>query len=315
MDKFNSNNFNINKFNNPNAMPNLNNAGIHKGTPKAPMHGGFSNFLNVNPQGHFRYPSFENMQMTLFLNNEKNAYMKDIMNLPKDMKEILALLQNTTQNSGKLATNFMSTNINLSALAELFQKSGKEAIAKMISTMAEASKMGLGNTSELKDMMKLINASISVSGQDNQTQAVKTLMLLYLPWLPLQEGKDFELEIENSENGGNDDDAILTILISTVNYGNIKILVIKKTASSFDVLIKCLKNFPQAVLKEKILEENKQHSIQTDIMFEEKDDEKSENKKNHQAKVSMSNLKDVTPYLLVLSNTLIKYIILLDNKA
>ena len=311
MDSNINSNFNINKFNSANLQKTGNvNAGK---TIQNSSVNSFANHLNIADSlnriagnGHNNLISSTN-----FLGNEKVMYMKELMNLPKEMKDILVLIQNATQGStAKELSKLMSANINFASLAEIMQKNGKEAISKLITAMTEMSKQGV-DTSTLKDAMKLINASISVSGQESQTQAVKTLMLLYLPWLPLHEGKDFELDIDLSEKSCGDD-AIMNILIATVNYGNINISIITKTKGSFDVLIKCVKDFPQKELKEKMLEDNKKYSIKSDLIFEELTD-KSEEKKNHQVKVTMTNLKDVCAYLLSLSNNLIRNIILIDK--
>lgn len=257
-----------------------------------------------------------NLRMNSLANVEKSLYLKDLMNLPKEMKEILVLIQNNAVQVAKTndLKTLLSTNINLANLAELMQKSGKEAMNKLVLTMAEASKQGVNDLSQIKDAMKLINASVSVAGQDNQSQVLKNFMLLYLPWLPLQEGVDFELEIESSEGENGDSETILTIMISTKNYGNIKILLILKGVNSFDIFVNCVENFPKEELLKRINEESKLHSLHSEMTFEQKE-RSDESDKSRQAKISMSNLTEVNPFLLLMANALIRHTIDLDNQA
>lgn len=267
---------------------------------------------------NFNYPTLNTLKMNEMANTKRSLYLKEIMNLPKDMEQVLTMLQKTNSaNATKHLSELLNSNIKLSTLAQIMQDGGKEAMTKLISAMAEASRNGLSDLSQIKDAMKFLNASISATGQESQTQALKNFMLLYLPWLPLQEGVDFELEIENKkEEGENADETILTILISTRNYGNIKILLITKGINDFDILINCVENFPQKILLEKIENEEKSHSIQTNINFEKKEEKYAENTSpKPQAKVTMSNLTEVNPYLLLLANALIKHTIEIDNLA
>lgn len=260
--------------------------------------------------------SLNNLKMNSIANLERSVYLKDLMNLPKDLKEILAFIQNKSTSSAQIADlkTLLSTNINIANLSELMQKSGKEALNKLVLTMAEASKQGINDISQIKDAMKLINASISVAGQESPSQVLKNFMLLYLPWLPLQAGADFELEIESSESENSESETILTIMISTRNYGNIKVLLILKGLNSFDIFVTCIDKFPKEELLKRINEENKLHALQSTMTFEQKE-LKYENDKSHQAKISMSNLSEVNPFLLLMANALIRHTIELDNQA
>ncbi|MCQ2789236.1 MAG: hypothetical protein MJ229_02550 [bacterium] len=275
---------------------------------------------NIAPQpkhifNNFNYPALNTLRMNEMANTKRSLYLKEIMNLPKDMEQVLTMLQKTSSETAtKQLSELLNSNIKLSTLAKIMQDGGKEAMTKLISAMAEASRNGISDLSQIKDAMKFLNASTSATGQESQTQALKNFMLLYLPWLPLQEGVDFELEIENKKEEGNEDETVLTILISTRNYGNIKILIVTKGINDFDILINCVENFPQKILLQKIKDEEKTHSIQTNIDFEKKEEKHTESTSpKPQAKVTMSNLTEVNPYLLLLANAIIRYTIEIDN--
>lgn len=254
-----------------------------------------------------------NMRMNNLESLEKSLYFKDLMKLPKELEEVLVLIQNSEVATAQ-AEQVISKNINLSALAELIQTGGKEAMNKLVLVMAEASKQGITDVSQIKEAMKFINASVSVAGQNNPTQLLKTFMLLYLPWLPLQEGVDFDLEIETS--GGNDEESetSVTILISTRNYGNVKVTLILVKGNSIDIYITCSEDFPKDELLKRIKIENKTHSIQSNVTFEQKVVKKDE-KATPQAKIGMSNISEVNPYLLLMANAIIRHTIAIDNQV
>lgn len=265
-------------------------------------------FLNtLNPE------TMSQLRMNNLASLERSLYLKDLMNLPKEMNEVLVLIQNKTLASKDLA-QLLTANIDISQLSELIKQGGKQAMGKLIFAMAEASKQGITDNTQLKDAIKFINASVSVAGQENSNQTLKTFMLLYLPWLPLQEGVDFELEIESSEGEDGESEVTLTILISTRNYGNLKAILILSAGNSLNIIINCSEKFPKEELLKRIEEERKKHSVSAEVIVE-------QNMKNvdetsaPQAKVSISNLKEVNPFLLLMANALIRHAIELDNQT
>lgn len=265
-------------------------------------------FLNtLNPE------TMSQLRMNNLASLERSSYLKDLMNLPKEMNEVLILVQNKTLNSKDL-TQLLSANIDLSQLSELIKQGGKEAMGKLILAMAEASKQGITDNTQLKDAIKFINASVSVAGQENTNQTLKTFMLLYLPWLPLQEGVDFELEIESSEGEDGESEVTLTILISTRNYGNVKVILILSAGNSLNIIVNCSEKFPKEELLKRIEEEKKKNSVPAEVTVEQ-NIKHSEESPSRQAKVSISNLKDVNPFLLLMANALIRHIIDLDNQV
>lgn len=262
---------------------------------------------------NFNPAMMADLKMNHLASLERGLYIKDLMNLPKDLQEVLVLVQKNMAPTEELAT-LLTKNISLTALAELIQKGGKEAMSKLIMVMSEASKQGITDLSQIKEAMKLINASVSVAGQDNPNQVLKTFMLLYLPWLPLQEGVDFELEIESSQSGEDGSEISLTILISTRNYGNVMVTLILLGGNSLNIIVNCSELFPKEELLKRINTESKNHAMQSEVVFEQKPMKQGDNA-IPQAKISMSNLKDVNPFLLLMANAIIRHTIDLDNQA
>ena len=311
--------------------------------------------------------SLNTMQMNTLKSMDQSLYVKDLLKLPRNMNELLYILQKNmsqaefnqrflnhvnaqrnilsqmqaqilaqlqglstgqmqatlqqqmSQNMQSMLKNLpisTSAMINLNEIAILLQNNGKDAITKLIAAMAAASQSGLTDLSQMKDTAKLINASIAAAGQNNPTQTLKTLMLLYLPWLPLQEGVGFALEIEASESE-DPNDSILVITITTKNYGVVTATLILETSNSVHTAIECSEKFPKDELMLRIEKEQKNYSMQSVISFETKHSEPqaSVDDKNAQAKINMSNTNEINPYMLLMAHTIIRHVIEIDNNA
>lgn len=226
-------------------------------------------------------------------------------------KAVLSQLQNSIKNLA-ISSNGL---INLSEIAAMIQANGKDAIAKLIMTMANSAKLGIADLTQLKETAKLINASIAAASQNDSAQTMKLLMLLYLPWLPLQEGVGFDLDIETGcENDGSD--SILVITITTLNYGNVTATLILESTNSVHVNIECVKEFPKDELLLRIEGDEKHYSMESVVSFETSTQTTvNEKQEKPQAKINMSNTNEINPYLLLMSHTIIRHVIEIDKNT
>lgn len=244
--------------------------------------------------------------------------------------QILAQLQGLSAEElqAALKTQLMTTNtaqslknlqilsggmINLADLAAMIQANGKDAITKLILTMANTAKQGVTDLSQLKDTARLINASIALASQENSAQTLKTILLLYLPWLPLQEGTDFEIEIQQDPDN-EDNDSILVITISTVNFGKVIATLILETSNSVHVNIECSDKFPKDELLNRMKSEEKHYSMQSVVSFQAIETTLAETTQT-KASVTMSSMAEINPYMLLMSHTVIRNTIMIDNEA
>jgi hypothetical protein len=205
--------------------------------------------------------------------------------------------------------------INLNDISALIQANGKDAIARLITTMASTAKLGVQDLSQLKETAKLINASVATASKNDSAQTMKLLMLLYLPWLPLQEGVGFDLEIEAGASG-DESDSILVITITTLNYGNVVAPLVLETSNSVHVNIECAKEFPKDELLLRIETDEKHYSMNSVVSFE--TNAKSETqvaKEKPEAKINMSNTNEINPYLLLMAHTIIRHVIEIDKEV
>ncbi len=224
-------------------------------------------------------------------------------------QNILAQLETAIQKL-PISANGM---INLADIAAMIKANGKEALTQIIINMANSAKNGINDVSQMKEAAKLINNSIAVASQKDNTQTLKMLMLLYLPWLPLHQGVDFELEIQ-SQNEENSDNSILIIKIQTVNYGEVVAMLVLEDANAVSINIQCAEEFPQDELTLRLNAENKHYSAQTCLTYTSKTPDKHHSDKA-QVTINMSNTNEINPYLLLTAHQIIRHIVEIDRNA
>lgn len=222
-------------------------------------------------------------------------------------KQMNAQLQSSLKNLDILSNGM----INLSQIAQMIQANGKDALTKIIMTMTQASKMGVNDLSQLKDMARYINASIAIASENEPSKTMKLLLLLYLPWLPLKEGVDFDLEI-TANSSKSESDSILTITITTLNYGTVIATLYLETSNSVQVTIECSENFPKSQLEERLHNDQNHYSMNALTTFDVKNN-LSAKQESKQANINMSQTTEINPYLLLMAHSIIKHVIDIDN--
>lgn len=280
---------------------------------------------NVN---EFIYMLQRGMTQTQFNQMFANQLAAQRNSLSQLQAQILAQLQGLSTSTAKEMVNIQLASqvqgslknleilsggmINLSQISQLLQTNGKDAITKLIMSMTEASKAGITDLSQMKEMAKLINASISIASENNPQKTLKLLLMLYLPWLPLEDGVGFDLEIQQKSDNKEESDSILQITISTINYGVIKATLVLESSNSVQVTIEASEKFPKNELKTRISKEQKFYSMDSVVSFSEnKQKEQADSKQS--ANVNMSQTTEINPYLLLMAHTLIKHVIEIDN--
>lgn len=281
---------------------------------------------NVN---EFIYMLQRGMTQNQFNQMYANQLAAQRNNLSQLQAQILAQLQGLSTSTAKemaniqLASQMQSTlkkldilsggMINLNEIALLLQKNGKEGITKLIMSMTEASKAGITDLSQMKEMAKLINASVSIAAENNPQKTLKSLLMLYLPWLPLEDGVGFDLEIQQKSNEHSESDSILVITVSTINFGIVKATLVLESSNSVQVSIECTKDFPKKELTLRCENDQKFYSMDSVIAFETSTTSKKASPEKQSAAVNMSQTTEINPYLLLMAHTLIKHIIEIDN--
>ncbi len=204
--------------------------------------------------------------------------------------------------------------IHLPAVSDMILKNSKQAVAALIAAMSSASKNGMTNE-QISQTLGIINSCISMAESGNSAQTLKSLMLLYLPWLPLNEGVGFDLEVETDNGENESNDSKLTVLIQTKNFGNVKGVFTLTTTNSVDILIVCSEDFPKTLLQKSLMEESSSHSMSTNIDVEAVEPKNTEKAEKPSAKVNLSATNELNPYLLLIAHAFIRNTIYFDSNA
>lgn len=231
---------------------------------------------------------------------------QEMVNVQLSSNQLQSALKNLEILSGGM--------INLADISILLQKNGKEALTKLIMSMTEASKAGITDLTQMKEMAKLINASISIAAENNPQKTLKLLLMLYLPWLPLEDGVGFDLEVESKSEGEEESDSVLTVTISTKNFGTVVATIFLETSNSVQIAIECSDKFPREELQLRMDSDKKQYSMDTVTTYNVNKDLKP-NTDKASANINMSQTTEINPYLLLTAHSIIRHVIEIDNNA
>ena len=280
---------------------------------------------NVN---EFIYMIQRGMTQTQFNQMFANQMSAQRNNLSQLQAQILAQLQGLSTSAAKEMVNLQLSSqvqsslrtleilsggmIDLNQISMLLQKNGKDGITKLIMSMTEASKSGLTDLSQIKEMAKFINASVSIASENNPQKTLKLLLMLYLPWLPLEDGVGFDLEIQQKNESKEESDSILVITSSTIHFGIVKATLILETSNSVQTIIECCEEFPQNELNLRINNEQKFYTMNSVISYS-LTNTKPSGIQAQSANINSSQTTEINPYLLLMAHTIIKQVIDIDN--
>lgn len=256
----------------------------------------------------------QNSQLALaqMENTERAVLIKDLLNLPNNLKDLLVTLQNTK--TGAQNANLQNLqSLDVAQLMQLMQTNGKDALAKLMQLGGMLNKTGHVDNKQLQELQFIVNACMPNATTSN-TQFMKNIILLYLPWLPIGENNNFDIEFSSSEekSGGEESDDTITILIQTENYGNVKVLLVLEAANKINMIVHCAKIFPKELLQSKLKESSQEYKLETSIAVNEHETvQKSELDKSQ--KVHMSGASVLNPYVLLMAHAVIRYVIEIDK--
>lgn len=253
------------------------------------------------------------MMLKELSNTERSWLIKNMFNFPEN---IATLLESVMTNGKNIAQQelaaLMSQELDISKLLVLLQTNGKSAlekIAKMITTLNQS---GIYNTQQLKEMSVLINACIPTNDA-NQAQILKSVMIMYLPWLPLNESVGFNFGADSAQDGekSSGEDSI-TIIVTTRNYGIIKILLFKETGG-YNMDINCREDFPKDKFNEAVKNDTS-FVLENPPTYTTRKTADNEAEKN-ETNITFSKSAKVSPQLLIIIHAIIKLIMEIDSQG
>lgn len=268
--------------------------------PNSPLAGGTLGINSINQE------MLKNQKMLASLFEEG-------IPLNPELQAVIGNSQNTKAQQDVIALMF-SGMISMPDISKLILQNGKQAVASLIIAMASASKQGLSNE-QIQETLSIINSCISMAESNNPAQTLKSLMMLYLPWLPLNDGVGFDLEITPQEGETDSNNSKLTVLIQTKNFGNLKGEFTLTTSNSVDILITCSEDFPKKLLQKSLINESASHAMNTNIDIEEIQPTNESPNITQETKVNLSATNEMNPYLLLMAHAFIRNTILIDNSG
>lgn len=239
---------------------------------------------------------------------DRAELLKDLLKLPGDLTTLLEMISN---NAKEQNLKMLAENLDMSKLAALLQGNAKDAINKLVKMIGTLQQQGMQKTEQLTELVKILTL-ISSSADSANPQMLKNIILLYLPWLPLAQGQNFNFEITRKDENGEDTEDIITIAIETINYGLIKALLSQLGNSNINLKVVCPKEFPKQKLLDVVHSETKDRNIQSKVEVEIGGfiPVETENKK---PKINLKTGFAVQPYLVLMAHIVIKTILEIDN--
>lgn len=252
---------------------------------------------------------------SLILNDLNETLLKNQQVLSQIFSEEGAAISQAQNAAPKDAVMlFFSGMIHMPAISEIIVQNSKHAVANLVLAMSSASKNGM-NSDQIRETLSIISSCVAMAESNNPTQTLKSLMLLYLPWLPLSEGVGFDLEVTPPDGENESNDSKLTVLIQTRNFGNVKGVFTLTTSNSVEVYILCSEDFPKNTLQKSLMEESSSHAMNTTIDIEAVEPKKKETLETQEAKVNLSATNEMNPYLLLMAHAFIRNTIFIDTNA
>lgn len=250
------------------------------------------------------------------LNQQQTTNMlKELLQLPKNMEQLLAqLTTKDSQINQKTALLLLTSHLNVSDLSSLLKTNSQSAMNNLYQMLGQYNQAGVSiKGDQLNDLAKLI-AFVSTS-TSSEVQALKTTILMYLPWLPLTDPNAFKLEIANSgadATKGSDDS--ISILISTENYGNLQADIYKTEEDGIKIQLISSETFPQKDFIIFMQEESKKYNININLDMAQKEAFNKDKIKKSETQVFFNTSPGVNPFLIAISCSVIKCIHLIDEK-
>ncbi len=252
-------------------------------------------------------------ELALLNQSQTINMVKDLLNMPKNMEQLISQLTLFSANSSQTAELLLSSNLDLSQLSSLLQNSSKTALTNLYQLVAQYNQLGMSLKDEqLGEISKLISFVSASSSSD--VQSLKTSLLLYLPWLPLTDPDAFKLSVEeNQTSSGSAGEDSVTVLISTKNYGNLQCSILKTKEDGINIDITSSETFPRNDLTSLMQEESKKYNVNINIEYTVK---ASFNKEKNEPKtqVCMNISSGLNPFLIIISCSVIKNVHLIDSK-
>lgn len=236
---------------------------------------------------------------------QQAAMMKEMLQLPKDLRAFLAQLMAENQK------------LDPEVLKQFLESNSKDVISKLI-RLIQQSPQSQQNHEQLKQLISLLS-QVTPKGDTPQQEVITQMILLYLPWLPLMEQQKIEIHFEKrqeEEDAPVDDSVAMVLYVSTINYGRFKIVIFIDKLQHLEIVIQNTEAEEKDALKtilKAIKTGIKNENITADTsmtVVKQKNFEQSDKRG-----VTISQVNNIAPNVLIAAQKIAQTILEFDEKA
>ena len=165
---------------------------------------------------------------------DKMKMLREFLYLPSELEEFLNMeILAKTGAAEKAGKNINSqTSVQIAEILKLLNENTSLATKKIMDLMTSFARDGnLSSQKELKDILNIIT-TLNANFSADTNQILKTFVIYYLPWLPLNtktgENLNFEIDFEKKKEAGGGEDSetqSATITITTKTWGAIRAIL------------------------------------------------------------------------------------------
>ncbi len=284
--------------------------------------------LNTIKQTQAKINTQNEMKARMLNRAEQSAFMKELLNLPKDIKELLGQLaqKSTSQQAMAQLLRSGTVKINPEIIQQLLEANSKEVISKLIRLIQQSPNNTQGYD-QIKPLLALLG-QIAPARDSSPQETLTQLLLLYLPWLPLMEEQRVQVRFEKKKkSSGSDDEKIaMVIYISTINLGRFKVTIFTDKKNDLDIHIEHISedreelSEKEAQARKEVLEailknfnsEMKEEKIQAKTCVSQVKQKNFEESATRD--VTISNINSISPVILLAAQKVAMVILEIDEK-
>ena len=176
-----------------------------------------------------------NFEMAKMDNETLLKYLQSTLKMPDNLEKFI---KNADKGTLKILVQNM---IDTKVLGEFLNQNSALAIEKILKTISTSLKSGASDVSQLKEILGILT---SIQSQTNlNTNAIKELLLLYIPLNPMVFDKQVDFTPASEEIEDKINNSTLSIIFETVNFSNI-LCCINSVQNTLYVEIYIDKTFP-----------------------------------------------------------------------
>lgn len=300
---------------------NLNNPNIKTVVPK-PETGVESFVMKESMQSSSRQVvasqiNFQNLQFNALSRSEQAVLLRDLMNLPKEITSLLALLAFENPDSKLVQELFKDATklILISDIQKLLDTNSKELLNKLIKLIQPTSG-SIQNIDQLKELINAMQRLMPALNAPNN-EVLKSVILMYLPWLPLVQPQDIHVEYEQKKTPSEEysEDVSLVIFATTENIGRLKCNVISNN-NNLNIQVESL-NYDESI-KEYLSElikkiNNEVNSAKIQANSELAGYKSKEINKSERREISIHHGQSISPKVLMAAHIITRVIFEVDE--